>query len=459
MIRKQPAALEAVLEKVSAVVTPTRAEADAEKEFALKITSLIEPRLPSGARVYFVGSAARDTGLRGDRDVDLFVSFPATFSRERIVELTGTILKKSVPGKWEMHYAEHPYYQSLLQGFKVEVIPCFKVEPHAPIKSAVDRSPLHMDYLQKRLNPSQKRDVRCLKQLLKTAGIYGAEASIGGFSGLLCEYLVLNYRSLETLLAEASAWTPPVAVDIESAFPDATANELSEKFGGAHLVIIDAIDHNRNAAAAVTLDSLASFISLSRAASTVPSAELFFEKPPVVKNCVKWAASRKTYFALLEFNLPSGLVEDVFAPQLRKTSHSLANALRIAGFRMIDCQAFHSSGRAAMLFESLDAKLPKLRVRAGPPAFLHSPAAEFVALHQRPSRGPFIKDGRVIVEELCHETTLQEAVADLLGSTLVSFGSNIERQIKRARITDAKKASGVSRECLANYASRKSGWL
>jgi tRNA nucleotidyltransferase (CCA-adding enzyme) len=38
-------------------------------------------------------------------------------------------------------------------------------------------------------------EVRLLKKFMKGTGVYGAEIKIGGFSGYLCELLILKYRS------------------------------------------------------------------------------------------------------------------------------------------------------------------------------------------------------------------------------------------------------------------------
>lgn len=451
--------LDALFQKVSFAVTPEPSEATKEKKLALKLVSLLEPFLPPGTKVFFVGSTARDTGLRGDRDIDLFACFPQSFSREQIVSLTATAIKKNIPGKWVMHYAEHPYYQSIVEGYAVEVIPCFQINANAPLKSAVDRSPLHMDYLQKRLSSLQKRDVRVLKQLLKTHGIYGAEASIGGFSGLLCEYLILNYRSLEKLLSASSAWFPPVLVDIEGAYSGKTPKELSEKFGNAPLVVVDAIDSNRNAAAAVSQDSLACFASLSHALLSRPSEKLFFKQPLPKVGVEKLLSKRQTTFVLLEFALPRDLVEDVFAPQLKKTCVSLATALSSEGFRLVGNHHDFDSQKAVFLFESLDACLPAVRQHRGPPAFMHAACKKFVASHPKPLRGPFVEEGRLIVEELGRQETFESVAAKLLSSQKISIGPSIEKQFRKATFVEAAKAQGIARTCLEAYLTKKAGWL
>lgn len=456
---------DALFDAVSARISPSPESAAAEREFALSRIGKLEQALSrEDVRIYFIGSAARDTGLAGDRDIDLFVAFPRILDRDAIVEKTRKALSSGLPGEWQMHYAEHPYFQCVVDGFKVEVIPCFRAEPNQPIKSAVDRSPLHMDYLQKRLSSKQKRDVRILKFLFKRAGIYGAEASIGGFSGLLCEYLVLNYRSLVDLMAAAGSWQPPVVVDIEAAYAESSAAEVSERFGSAPLVVVDAIDKNRNAAAAVALSSLAAFISLSSGflASKSP-ADFFKDKPAKALSAAQASAEfkkRGTGVVMVELPLPSGMVEDVYYPQLRKAAASLSQALAKSGFSVVGHEVFVDKERAVILVESLNATVSPLDVLVGPPCWFHEPIARFVASHERDAvRGPFIVGDRVVVEVRRNPELLAVAAKRLLADgSAVSLGANLGPAFKRAVVADGVKGS-LQVSCASKYLSRKAFWL
>ncbi|MGB9577433.1 MAG: nucleotidyltransferase domain-containing protein, partial [Candidatus Norongarragalinales archaeon] len=101
-------AIEKIAEIVSRKVSPSPAEAAAEKKFAATLSRKLAAKLGREAEINFVGSAARDTGLAGDRDIDLFVAFPVSRDREYIIRKTISATKSAVKAKWEMHYAEHP---------------------------------------------------------------------------------------------------------------------------------------------------------------------------------------------------------------------------------------------------------------------------------------------------------------------------------------------------------------
>ncbi len=396
---------EAVFRAASRKITPSLKEARAEKKFAAWASRQLKKKLPKEAEVHFVGSAARDTGISGDKDIDLFVSFPKSCSRDEIVELTKRAAQ-AVHGDWQMHYAEHPYLQAMVKGFKVEVIPCYKISENEQLASAVDRTPLHALYLQKRLSARQKRDVRLLKQLLKANGLYGAEAEVEGFSGLVCEYLVLNYRSLYNLLQNAAKWAPPVLLDIEGSY-EGDEDALKAKFNH-HLVLVDFVDRNRNAAAAVSEQNFARFILLARAFLAGPSLKLCFPpKQKMPKEKFANALNSRLDFVVIELEKPKGLVADILVPQLRRTQHSIAKHFQLEGFRLFDSFSFCGTNACFLVFELEGVTSPKLRRVFGPPAFMEKDVRRFLSSHSAPGRGPFVEGQRLTVEEFGGKTVEQ----------------------------------------------------
>ncbi len=441
----------------AAQISPTRAEAEEEKKFASKIAEKIIAQVGKGADIFWVGSAARDTGLRNDRDIDLFVSYPRELDEELIVKRTIDAVKRSVVGKWEMHYAQHPYLQAQIEGFKVEVIPCFKTAPHQDIKSAVDRSPLHMDYLQKRLNSHQKRDVRLLKKLLKVAGVYGAEVDVGGFSGIVCEYLILNYRSLLGLLVAASSWKPQVIVDIEA---HRTGDDLTKEFSSP-LILVDAIDKRRNAAASVSLSSFSKFIALAKSFLENPSKK-FFENPKDEKldkhSLQKKLSQRDTFLLGISFAKPRDVVSDILVPQLRKTMHSIKANCRMLGYPIIDCQEFVGENSCLLLFEFHSKHKHLMQKIIGPPAWQWTSVKKFVAAHKDDAiRGPYIEEDRIVVETICSNSDVSAAITEMIGSkNSVSIGSRFEKELSKAKLLENQQLlDGRNNEFLQNYLTRK----
>ncbi len=450
--------------KVAAVVSPTAEEAALEKAFANNVVKRLSKLLPQ-AKVTFIGSAARDTGLAGSRDIDIFAAF-AKGSEEEIVAKTFAAARACIRGaKWEKHYAEHPYLQAKVDGFEVEVIPCFAIKENQRIISAVDRSPLHMAYLERNLTLMQRRDVRVLKQLLKSAGIYGAEARIGGFSGYVCELLVLNYRSLFELLQAASKWRLPVIIDIEGQYYQDDKAALA-RFPGAQLVVVDVTDKERNAAAAISIDCLASFMTLARAAVARPSADLFFhkEKAPADSAIVSGLSRRGTHTVLVKASAPA-IVDDIFYPQLAKTRESAVAYLRRRGQVLVDSAHFADEKNAYLLFEFAYPAASPIEVCNGPPAFDAQAVAGFVSSRSRNAvRGPFIREGKLVVE-VARKLPAEKAVADYLRSCKnLGAASHFQKPLAKAGVfVGGKKVvaavAAQSKPELASFVFRKARWL
>ncbi|VVB67867.1 CCA-adding enzyme [Candidatus Norongarragalina meridionalis] len=447
-------AIDAIVVRVSKKITPTKSEADSEKAFAAKTSAALSKSLPKQCRVFFVGSAARDTGLRGSKDIDLFVSFPRSFSKDEIVEKTFKAARRALKAKWEKHYAEHPYLQAQHGAFKVEVIPCFETSPHEELKSAVDRSPLHMDYLQARLTDAQRRDVRVLKQFLKNAGLYGAELRIQGFSGLLCEYLILNYRSFKNVVDAAAQWAPPVLVDMEGHYAG-RRHQFAEP-----LVVIDAIDKNRNAAAVVSETNLYKFVALCRAFKSKPSISFFFgkRKKRSAGEIARALRNRGTAIVVLKIASPK-LVEDILYPQLHKTERALARHLSLQDFRVLGTASFIDNGNAFFVVECESAERPRLKRLQGPPMSSAKAVADFVRAHKGAHRGPYIEGGRVFAERARAVTFLETELKALLRNP-ESWGaaSHFAKPLKRARLVAPLSLKTEAMQEFAAYLFRRESW-
>ncbi|MFH1750604.1 MAG: CCA tRNA nucleotidyltransferase [Candidatus Micrarchaeota archaeon] len=411
---KNAIAPERIFSLVAKRVSPTLEEAREEKAFAEKIRARLQRAFSKRATLFFVGSTARDTGIRGDRDIDIFVAFPKGKKKEAIVKDTVATVKRTLPANWEMHYAEHPYLQGKMQGYKLEVVPCFKIEVNEGIISAVDRTPLHAQYLQKHLSEKQKRDVRVLKALLKAHGIYGAELEVAGFSGLVCEYLILNYRSLQNLLSASSSWAPPIVLDIEDYY-DQEYSALEKRFE-TPLIIIDFIDRNRNAAAAISPRSFSKFIAISRAFLSAPSEKFFsLQSPSYPAKALENEIARRNLI-IIKTRRPGGLITDIMVPQLRRSESALAKQLQMRDFRVFNSGSFYDEQNCYILLEIENPSAYPLVKIKGPPLHLALDVRNFIKAHKKIERGPLIEGDRVVIEEKRQVLSALDALRKMLGA-------------------------------------------
>lgn len=201
--------ISAIIEKVLDEIKPR----DEDYELVTNTYRSIERILDTGLRdfvnpnnyeISLQGSVAKDTFLRGETDLDVFVLFnPSKISlnwiKESFVDVVGSILDNNgIP--WTTRYATHPYIVAYVNNLEVNIVPAYKVSKASEIITAVDRTPFHTEYILKKLRRDQRDEVRILKYFLKKNHLYGAEIKVQGFSGYLTELLVVAYGTFIDVL-------------------------------------------------------------------------------------------------------------------------------------------------------------------------------------------------------------------------------------------------------------------
>ncbi|MDD1702504.1 MAG: CCA tRNA nucleotidyltransferase, partial [Methanoregula sp.] len=341
-----------------------------------------------------VGSIARDTWVKGDRDIDVFMLFSPDLPREAL-EAEGLALARSIAQQFTdttcEKYAEHPYINATIDSIDVDLVPCYNVASAAHIQSAVDRTPFHTRYITDKIN-GLVDDVRLLKRFTKAGGIYGSDQMTEGFSGYLCELLILHYGGFAKLLEAATAWGPHMKIDIEHH----AAKEFDEP-----LIVIDPVDPRRNVAAAVSLDRMAEFIELARGYSESPS-EAFFalpERKGISRDELEQIlASRGTALYAVTFATPP-FIEEIVVPQLKRSTGSVCDLLARSGFVVHHAHYQMGKERCMLLFELLSDELPPIRRHEGPPVWNRQNAEKFQEKYRDATLpGPFIENGRYVME-------------------------------------------------------------
>ena len=387
-------ALAVVIESVRERVTPDAAERELMREVAAELGSRAERALadlPVEADVVRVGSTARGTWLAGDRDVDLFVRFPADLPREDL-ERYGLAVGHEVLPEGHEEYAEHPYVKGEYRGFDVDCVPCYDVASAAEIRSAVDRTPFHNAYLRERLDESTAGAVRVAKAFLKAHRAYGADLRTRGFAGYLVELLVLEHGGFRELVAAAADWSPPVRFDPEG--------HGTREFDDP-LVVVDPTDPERNVAAALSATNLARLQHYSRELLADPRESLFEprEPDPLSTGEVREAvADRGTTPVAVRFDAPD-IVDDQLYPQLDRSLSGLRDELERRGFDPLRADRF-ADDTAVLLVECAVAERPRVERHEGPPVGVRAHAEGFHAKYaaDRSVYGPFLDGERYVVE-------------------------------------------------------------
>lgn len=212
---------------------------------ALRIGKIIKEMLGLDLKLY--GSVAKGTNLKFDYDLDMFYETDGD-KQEGFQEILNAVKRSKL--SYALRYSEHPYVRVKYNDIDVDIVPISK-----QYKSAVDRTPLHYHYVMSKVDDRMRDEIRLLKKFLKTLGLYGADNRVNGFSGYLCELLVIHYGGFLELIRNAKSWRIPVRIDIEG---------VAEKEFEEHFVVIDPTDGSRNVAAAVSLENLARFIMYAK---------------------------------------------------------------------------------------------------------------------------------------------------------------------------------------------------
>lgn len=430
-------------------------------ERAKKVASEIE--IPVKPRI--VGSTARGTWLSEEQDIDLFLMFPGDVSREDLEEKGLWIGKKISKGRGAEQYAEHPYVNTEIDGFDVDIVPCYDITDPTKLKSSVDRSPHHQDYVKGWLTSEQRDSVLILKKFLKGIGAYGSELEVRGFSGYLCELLIIRFDSFEKLVESAKDWGSSEIITLGD---ERDPEELNKIFQDQPLIVVDPVDPSRNVAAAVSKKNYAKFIRACQDFSKEPRLEFFFPKePPSSEDKLRrLMEARKSKVFAVSFEIQFDLVPDIIYPQLRKTKRALIQELEDADFRVLRGGVWGKNQAALILLELEVSELPMVEKHLGPP--LGVDAAPFIRKHQKSEEkmsGPYIDKDARLVFELEREQREAKKVIQQVMERSEGFGRHVKESVRASgyEILEDEKIVQKSKEIkalkfLGNYLTKTLPW-
>ncbi|MBN1134924.1 MAG: CCA tRNA nucleotidyltransferase [Methanosarcinaceae archaeon] len=340
-----------------------------------------------------VGSAARGTWISGTHDLDLFITFPEHTSREDL-EKIGLLIAREITKEadiWEERYAEHPYINMKFKGFDIDLVPCFRVSSAASIKSAVDRTPFHNEFIKQKI-VGLEDEVLLLKQFMSAGGIYGSELKTHGFSGYLTELLVIHFGSFGNVLNAGCNWHPGLVIDLEGH----TILKHNDP-----LVVIDPTDPKRNVAAALSINKFSKFIDICRSFFENPAEEFFFSPPVYPLNDIEIMERinlRKSSIIAVVFKTPD-IVDDVLYPQLYKMEQSASALLEQHDFTVFKTGSWAGED-SVVLLELESSIIPNVKKHIGPPVWLRKHAEAFKSKYKGSEDvfSMYIEDGKYVVD-------------------------------------------------------------
>ncbi len=395
---------ETIFKRILEQIKPSKKEIEVTTVNVNILTERLKEIVPRSVEIKVVGSIARGTNLKGDADIDIFMLFGKKFNKEELTRMGLEYGKKLVDRKngeyYEIKYAEHPYVKAYFPniGLKADLVPASKIDSAENLATAVDRSPLHAEFINSRLSKRQKDEVRLLKYFLKAHSIYGAEVKVGGFSGYLCELLICQYGSfLNFFEVFSKIKLPSILMPASKGYSndEAVAKRFDSRF-----VVIDPVDKERNVAAAVTEESLAKLVLLSRQFISNPDAKLFYGKGFSATTAKSQLASFIRDSGLETFLLVANVPEksaDILWPQLRKIGWQIEDYIERYGFESYLMIPWIDSKKGFILLLAPDYRL-KTRLMRGPDVFKTASTEAFLKKHRSATGFP-IRDGSLHVLE------------------------------------------------------------
>jgi tRNA nucleotidyltransferase (CCA-adding enzyme) len=415
-----------ILKEVLVKIKPNQSQRKKLEELSKKALSITNQEVKKvNAKAIIAGSLTRDTWLPDKNEFDIFIIFPKSISEDRLEKLGlkfGKRIIQNLDGEWIVEYAQHPYVRGNVDDTQIDIVPCYELKLGEKIKSAVDRTPFHVRYLEKHLQKKMSDEVRLLKRICYANKIYGADAKTEGFSGYICELLIIKYGSFLNLLKNVVKWNAAEIIDLEKHYSEKDYRTLRKQFKNQVLIIIDPIDKTRNAAAAI---SATSFFRLKKIANDFlknPSKEFFFEREfvSITENeLILNQMKRRTELLLVVFEPPK-IVPDILWPQLRRFADRVEGILKEYEFITLRKDVYtNEEDLAVVLLEMEVSKLPSVDKRIGPMVFDIDDSERFLKKYKNNCLvGPFVENNFWCAEIKRKFLTAREKLSDSLSDNL-----------------------------------------
>ncbi len=406
-----------ILEKALAEIKPTKKEEQRMNEQTGKVISMIQKQLPF-CKVILGGSGDKGTWLRHSHDADIFVQFPNEY---KDADISGIIWKKlNKKFKLVRLHGSRDYFQTKMDDSAFEIVPIMHVRKAKDALNITDVSPLHSKWVKKH---KQLRDeIRLTKQFFKAARAYGAESYLAGFSGYVCEILTIYHGGFAKLVKNIAKWKPPVIIDAENHFKGKNILfELNDAKRTGPLIIIDPVQADRNAAAAVSLEKFEKIIRYSKKFLASPSLSFFQIKD---LDSLAFDPNKEEFYTVVL--TPAAGKQDVVGCKLLKCYEHILKMLREGGF-IISSSDWEWRKEAYLYFIVPRGALPETSIMKGP----EITRKEHAAMFRRKHASCYTDNGRLFAVEKRQFTRPYDLLCSLQYNPYISERAKSVKVIKK----------------------------
>ena len=379
--------IQVILNEVLKEIQPDKAY---EKEIFSKLNEIIK-KINQGQKnikAILGGSGAKGTWLK-TFDADIFVLFYYSKFKEKsdkLSDILEKILKKKFKNVKRLH-GSRDYFQIKQGNFTFEIVPILKISKAEQAKNITDVSPLHSKWVLK--HKRLANEMKLTKQFCQAQNVYGAESYIRGFSGYICEIITVYYGSFLNLIKNSAKWQSKVVIDVEKYYK---GNDVFKLVNISKLVspliVIDPVQKDRNAAAALSNEKFEAFKKATREFLNKSSKDFFVKKD--LKSLFLSQKPKNNKLIIIKAKQLKGKI-DVVGSKLLRIYEFLKEELQKYDFKILKTNWEWDKKNDAIYYFLFDKKpLSKFVKIAGPPLKIKQHIENFKKMHKK----AFVKNRR-----------------------------------------------------------------
>ncbi len=419
------------MKKVFEKIRPEKKDLDEIKE-ALNRVMKIKGR---GIELFIGGSYAKKTLVKRDKgyDVDVFVMFPYKMAKQshKLADFLSKILKKHKIKAIRLH-GSRDYFQVKINKITIELVPILKIKKAEEAVNITDVSPLHVTYILSKIKKNKKLadEIRLAKAFSYSADCYGAESYIRGFSGYVLEVLVCYYGSFMKFLRAMTKWNGKEKIVIDPKKYYSSKAQVMHSLNKAKLhspiILIDPVQKDRNAAAALSFKTLEKFIKVAKKYLKRSSESYFFKHEINIEALKKETKRNKAKFVTIQVTTLKKKV-DVAGSKTRKFYEYLQFILKKNGFKVIRSIFGFSEKNLEAKFYFIYKEPEKNYVIAGPP--LNIPE-KHIKKFKKTWKKTFVKNKRLYAKAQRKIFDMKKLIRRIPKSQLKEMGIKEIKEVK-----------------------------
>ena len=307
-------------------------------------------------KVVIAGSFAKETWLKGDHDVDLFIKFKFNkYKDKNISQILENRIKKF---KFKKIHGSRIYFQIQKGSLVFELVPVLDIKNTNYVVNVMDVSPLHSDYVIKNTSRKLRDEIRLAKLFFKANLLYGAETHKKAFSGYAIEVLVIYYKGFNNLIKATTKWKDLKIIDPKKYYKnkDEVLRLLNKSKLISPLILIDPVQKDRNITAVL---SNKNYLLLKKLAKEYlkTKSDKFFVKKVIDINKLK-------EYIIIEI-IPKEEDTNIVGGKLSRSLEYIKNYLDREGFSVVN-YGWKWDNKAYFWYKVKNENLSNLKKHFGP---------------------------------------------------------------------------------------------